>query len=126
MQPKSIHGAAPGFRVLDQNAASVVVGRQMRPTQVRPSLTNLTDEQDTIHRRADRSIDFDFYRRRAAAPRARAPRETAMWISAVAGALMMAAFYVVLFLAAAHVRASNDIPPMAPATVIPGVLDAAF
>jgi hypothetical protein len=49
-----------------------------------------------------------------------------MWISAVAGALLMAAFYVVLFLAAAHVRASNDIPPMAPATVIPGVLDAAF
>ena len=33
MQPKSIHGAAPGFRVLDQNAASAVVRRHMRPTQ---------------------------------------------------------------------------------------------
>lgn len=126
MQPKSIHGAAAGFRVLDQDAASAVVQRQMRPTPVPPSSTNVTDKQNAIRRRADQSIDFDFYRHRATAPRARAPRETAMWISAVAGALMMAAFYVVLFLAAAHVRASNDIPPMAPATVIPGVLDAAF
>ena len=124
MQPKSIHGVAAGFRVLDQNAASAMVGRQMRPTQVRPLLTNLADEQDTIRRGADQSIDFDFYRRRAIAPRVRAPREVAMWISAVAGALMMAAFYVVLFLAAAHVRASNDIPPMAPAIMIPGALDA--
>jgi hypothetical protein len=126
MQPKSIHGAAAGFRVLDQDAASAVVRRQTRPTTVPPSSTNITDERNAIRRRADQSIDFDFYRRRATAPRARAPRETAMWISAVAGALMMAAFYVVLFLAAAHVRASNDIPPMAPAIVIPGVLDAAF
>ena len=67
MQPKSIHGAAPGFRVLDQNAASAMVRRQMRPTSA-ASLTNLAGEQDTNHRRADRSIDFDFYRRRATAP----------------------------------------------------------
>jgi hypothetical protein len=126
MQPKSIHGAAPGFRVLDQNAAFVVVGRQMRPTQVRPSLTNLTDEQDTIHRRADRSIDFDFYRRRATAPRARAPHDAAMWISAGAGMLTMAAIYLALFLGAAHMRASNDIEPAAPAMAIPGPLDARF
>jgi len=126
MQPKSIHGAAAGFRVLDQHAASAVVRRQMRPTQVPPSLTNLTDESDAIRRRADQSIDFDFYRRRANAPRARAPREAVMWISAVAGALTMAAFYLALFLAAAQVRASNDIPPMAPAMLIPGALDAAF
>jgi len=97
MQPKSIHGADAGFRVLDQDAASDVVQRQMRPTPVPRSSTSVTDEQNVIRRRADQSIDFDFYRRRAAAPRARAPRETAMWISAVAGALMMAAFYVVLW-----------------------------
>jgi hypothetical protein len=126
MQPKSIHGADAGFRVLDQDAASDVVQRQMRPTPVPRSSTSVTDEQNVIRRRADQSIDFDFYRRRAAAPRARAPRETAMWISAVAGALMMAAFYVVLFLAAAQVRAANDVPPMAPAIMIPGVLDAVF
>ena len=126
MQPKSIDGTAAGFRVLDQNAASAVVQRQVRPTPVTPSLTNVTDEQNAIRRGADQSIDFDFYRRRATAPRVRAPREAAMWISAVAGALMMTAFYVVLFLAAAHVRASNDIPPMAPAIMIPGALDGVF
>jgi hypothetical protein len=127
MQPKSIHGAAAGFRVLDQHAASAVVRRQMRPTQVPPSLTNGADEQGAIRRRADQSIDFDFYRRRATALRARAQREAAMWISAVAGALIMAAFYLALFWAAAHVRASNDVPPMAPAMMmIPGPLDAAF
>jgi hypothetical protein len=126
MQPKSIHGAAPNFRVLDQNAASAVVGRQMRPTQARPSLTNLTDEQDTIHRRADQSIDLDFYRRRATAPRVRAPRDAAMWPSACAGVLTMAAIYLALFLAAAHMRAANDIQPMAPAMAIPGPLDATF
>jgi hypothetical protein len=125
MQPKSIHGAPAGFRVLDQHAASAVVRRQMRPTQVLPSLTNVTDEQGTIRRRADQSIDF--YCRHAGGPRTRAPREAAMWISAVTGALIMAAFYLALFLAAAHVRASNDVPPMAPAMMmIPGPLDAAF
>ena len=124
MQPKSIDGAAAGFRVLDQNAASAVVRRHI--TQVRPSLTNRTDEWDTIRRRADQSIDFDFYRRRATAPRARAPREAVMWILAVAGALTMAAFYVALFLAAAQVRASTDIPPMTPAMILPGILDAVF
>ena len=124
MQPKSIHGAAPGFRVLDQNAASAVVRRQTRGR--RPSLANLADERDTIRRRADRSIDFDFYRRRATAPRARAPHDAAMWISAGAGMLTMAAIYLPLFLAAAHMRASNDIQPAAPAMAIPGPLDARF
>jgi hypothetical protein len=126
MQPKSIHGAAPGFRVLDQNVTSAVVGRQMRPTQMRPSLTNLTDEQDMIHRRADRSIDFDFYRRRATAPRARAPHDAAMWISASAGMLTMAAIYLALFLAAAHMRAANDIQPAGPVVAIPNAPDVIF
>jgi hypothetical protein len=126
MQPKLIQGASPGFRVLDQNAASAVVRRQIRPTQERPSLTNLADESDTIRRRADQEIDFDFYRRRAAAPRVRAPRDAAMSISAVTGVLTMAAIYLALFLAAAHMRASNDIQPMAPAMAIPGALDAIF
>ena len=72
---------------------------------MRPSLTNLADEQDTIHRRADRSIDFDFYRRRATAPRARAPHDAAMWISAGAGMLTMAAIYLLaVFGRRAHAR----------------------
>jgi hypothetical protein len=75
MQPKSIHaksihGAAQDFRVLDQDAATAVVRRHARPS----SLANVADDWDTIRHRADRSIDFDFYRRRATAPRARAPR----------------------------------------------------
>ena len=127
MQPKSIHaksihGSAQGFRVLDQDAATAVVRRHARPS----SLANVADDWDTIRRRADRSIDFDFYRRRATAPRARAPRDAAMWISAGAGMLTMAAIYLLLFLAAAHMRASNDIQPAAPAMAIPGPLDARF
>ena len=128
MQPKSIHaksihGSAQGFRVLDQDAATAVVRRHARPS----SLANVADDWDTIRRRADRSIDFDFYRWRATAPRARAaPPDAAMWISAGAGMLTMAAIYLALFLAAAHVRASNDIQPGAPAMAIPGPLDARF
>ena len=76
MQPKSIDGTAAGFRVLDQNAASAVVQRQMRPTPAPPSSTNVIDKQNAIRRRVDQSIDFDFYRRRATAPRARAPPPT--------------------------------------------------
>jgi hypothetical protein len=136
MQPKSLHGAAPGFRVLDQDTATAVVRRQVRPPQVRPSqvrlsqvrppLANLADDWDTSRRRPDGSIDFDFYRHRATAPRARAPRDAAMWPSACAGVLTMAAIYLALFLAAAHMRAANDIQPMAPAMAIPGPLDATF
>jgi len=128
MQPKSIHaksihGSAQGFRVLDQDAATAVVRRHARPS----SLANVADDWDTIRRRADRSIDFDFYRWRATAPRARAaPPDAAMWISAGAGMLTMAAIYLLLFLAAAHMRASNDIQPAAPAMAIPGPLDARF
>jgi hypothetical protein len=121
MQPKSIHGAAPGFRVLDQDAATAVVRRHARP-----SLAKVTDDWDTILRRADGSIDFDFYRRRATAPRARAPGDAAVWLSAGAGVLTIAAIYLALFLAAAHMRAANDIQPMAPAMAIPGPLDATF
>ena len=121
MQPKSIHGAAPGFRVLDQDAAAAVVRRHARP-----SLATLTDEWDTIRRRADRSIDFDFYRRRATAPRARVPRDAALWLPAGAGVLTIAAIYLALFLAAAHTRGANDIQPEAPPVAMPGPLDALF
>ena len=128
MQPKSIHaksihGSAQGFRVLDQDAATAVVRRHARPS----SLANVADDWDTIRRRADRSIDFDFYRWRATAPRApAAPPDAAMWISAGAVVLAIAAIYLLLFLAAAHMRASNDIQPAAPAMAIPGPLDARF
>ena len=128
MQPKSIHaksihGAAQDFRVLDQDAATDVVRRHARTS----SLANVADDWDTIRRRADRSIDFDFYRWRATAPRARAvPPDAAMWISAGAVVLAIAAIYLLLFLAAAHMRASNDIQPAAPAMAIPGPLDARF
>ena len=128
MQPKSIHaksihGSAQGFRVLDQDAATAVVRRHARPS----SLANVADDWDTIRRRADRSIDFDFYRWRATAPRARAaPPDAAMWISAGAVVLAIAAIYLLLFLAAAHMRASNDIQPAAPAMAIPSLLSARF
>jgi hypothetical protein len=127
MQPKSLHGAAahgsaPGFRVLNEDAASAVIQRHALPS----SSANVTDDRDAIRRRPDRTIDFDFYRRRAAAPRARAPRDAAVWLSAGAGVLTMAAIYLALFLAAAHMRASNDIQPVAPAMAIPGPLDARF
>jgi hypothetical protein len=130
MQPrslhaKSIHGAAPGFRVLDQDAATAVVRRQMRPAQARPSLASLPNEWDSIQRRADRSIDFDFYRRRATAPRARAPRNAAVWLSAGAGVLTMATIYLVLLFAAAYMRAPNFHVP-APAVAIPNAPDVIF
>jgi hypothetical protein len=126
MQPKSIHGAAPGFRVLDRDTATAVVRRQVRPSQVRPSLANLADDWDTIRRRTDGSIDFDFYRQRAAAPRARAPNDAAVWFSAGGGVLTIAAIYLALFLAAAHMRAANDIQPAGPIVVIPNIPDFMF
>jgi len=131
MQPrslhaKSIHGAAPGFRVLDQDAATAVVRGQMRPAQARPSLTRLPDEWDWIQRRADRSIDFDFYLKRANAPRAQAPRTAAVWLSAVAGVLTMAVIYLaLLFVAAATMRAPNFHVP-AYAVAIPNAPDVIF
>lgn len=121
MQPKSIHGAAPGFRVLDQDTATAVVRRHARP-----SLAKVTDDWDTILRRPDGSIDFDFYRRRATTPRARAPSDDAVWFSAGAGVLTIAAIYLALFLAAAHMRAANDIQPEGPIVMIPNIPDVLF
>ena len=80
---------------------------------------------DTISRRADRSIDFDFYRKRATAPRARAPRNAAVWLSAVAGVLTMATIYLVLLFAAAYMRAPN-FHVSAPAVAIPNAPDVIF
>ena len=74
----------------------------------------------------DRSIDLDSDRRRATAPRARAPRDAAMWLSAGAGVLTMGAIYLALFLAAAHMRATNDMPPTGPVVAIPNAADVIF
>jgi hypothetical protein len=121
MQLKSIHGAAPGFRVMDQDAATAVVRRRGWPP-----LANLPDEWESIRHRADPTIDFDFYRRRATAPRARAARDAALWPSACAGVLTMAAIYLALFLVAAHMRASNDVQPAGPIVAIPNAPDVIF
>jgi len=120
MQPKSLHGAAPGFRVLHGDAAAAAVRRH---GQFQPA--SLAGERDAIRRRPDRTIDMDFYRRHIAARRRVAPERAAL-TSAGVGVLAMTAVYLALFFAAAHTRASNDIQPAAPAMAIPGPLDARF
>ena len=126
MQPKSIHnqsshGAAPGFRVLDQDAATAVVRRH-------PPLpfASLAGEWGEIVRRADRTIDVDVYRRRIAARRRRDAREQAALTSACVGVLAMTAVYLTLFFVAAHTRASNDTPAPVPMVAIPNAPDVLF
>ena len=121
MQPKAIHDTAQGFRVLDQDAAAAVVRRHTHP-----SLAKVTDDWEPILRRTDGSIDFDVYRRRVTAPRARAPSDAAVWLSAGGGVLAIAAIYLALFLAAAHTRAENDIQPTGPIVAIPNAPDVIF
>jgi hypothetical protein len=131
MQPRSIqgqsihgkytHGAAPGFRVLDQDAATAVVRRH-------PPLpfASLAGGWDEIVRRADRTIDVDLYRRRIAARSRRAARESAALTSACVGALAMAAIYLTLFFAAAYTRGSNDLHPPMPVVAVPTAPDVIF
>jgi hypothetical protein len=125
MQPRSIQekptaGAAAGFRVLDQDAATAVVRRH-------PPLpfASLAGEWDEVVRRADHTIDIDAYRRRIAARRRNA-REQGALTSAFVGVLAMSAIYLALFFAAAHTRASNDIPPAAPVMAMPDLPDLLF
>jgi len=126
MQPKSIHdqsahSAAPGFRVLDQDAATAVVRRH-------PPLpfASLAGEWNEIVRHADHTIDIDVYRRRIAARRRRDAREQAALTSACVGVLAMTAVYVTLFFVAAHTRASNDIHSAVPMVAIPNAPDVLF
>jgi hypothetical protein len=121
MQPKSLHGAAPGFRVLHEDAAAAAVRRHGQFPPV-----SLAGERDAIRRRPDRTIDMDFYRRHIAARR-RVARERAALTSAGVGVLAMTAIYVTLF-AVAHTRATNHAQPAAPinATPIPSAADVRF
>jgi hypothetical protein len=126
MQPKSIHdqfthGAAPGFHVLDQDAATAVVRRH-------PPLpfTSIAGELNEIVRRADHTVDIDVYRRRIAARRRRDAREQAALTSACVGMLAMTAVYLTLFFVAAHTRATNDTHAAAPAVAIPNAPDVIF
>ena len=121
LQEKSTHGAAPGFRVLDQDAAAAVV-RSHPPLPV----ASLAGEWDEIVRRADHTIDMDVYRRRVAARRRRDAREQAALTSACVGVLAMTAIYLTLFFVAAHTRASNDIHSSAPVLAIPNAPDVIF
>lgn len=126
MQPKSIHdksthGAAPGFRVLDQDAATAVV-RRHAPLP----FASLAGEWDEIVRQADHTIDIDLYRRRIAARRRQDARESAALTSACVGMLAMTAIYLTLFFVAAHTRASNDIQPPASVVAIPAAPDVMF
>jgi hypothetical protein len=122
MQPKPLHGAAPGFRVLHDDAAAAAVRRHAQLP-----LAGLAGESDAIHRRPDRTIDMDLYRRHIAARR-RVARERAALTSAGVGVLAMTAIYLALFFAAAHTRATNHAQPTAPlnATPIPGAADVKF
>ncbi len=126
MQPKSIHdqpnqSAAPGFRVLDQDAATAVV-RSHPPLP----FVSLAGEWNEIVRRADHTVDVDVYRRRIAARQRRDAREQAALTSACVGVLAMTAVYVTLFFVAAQKRASNDIHPPAAVMEIPGAPDLLF
>ena len=94
------------------DAAAFVVRRQGRPLHLQSPLANLTDEWGTVCRRADRSIDFDFYRRRATAHRVRVRRDAAL-TSACAGVLAMTAIYLALFFAAEQTRTTNPSHPAA-------------
>jgi hypothetical protein len=49
-----------------------------------------------------------------------------VWFSAGGGVLTIAAIYLALFLAAAHMRAANDIQPAGPIVVIPNIPDFMF
>ena len=119
MQPKPLHGAAPGFRVLHENAAAAAV-------RGHGQFVSRAGERDAIRRRPDRTIDMDLYRRRIAAGR-RQVRERAALTSAGVGVLAMTAIYVALF-AVAHTRATNHAQPAAAinATPIPGAADVRF
>ena len=121
MQPRPLHGAAPGFRVLHDDAAAGAVRRHGQFP-----LASLAGESDAIHRRPDRTIDVDLYRRHIAARR-RVARERAALTSAGVGVLAMTAIYLALF-AVAHTRATNHAPLAAPinATPIPGAADVRF
>ena len=111
MQPRPLHGAAPGFRVLNANAAAATVQRHAGFP-----LASLAGETDPI-RRPDRTIDMDLYRRRIAAGR-RQTRESAALTSACVGVLVMSAIYLTLFFAAARAR-TNHSQPTAPISALP-------
>jgi hypothetical protein len=122
MQPKSLDGAGPGFRVLNENAASAAVRRHSRL----PFATRVS-EWDALHRCPDRTIDMDLYRRHIAARR-RVAREQAALTSACVGVVAMIALYVALFFAADHARTTNQTQPATPISVAPvrGAADARF
>lgn len=120
MQPQSVHGAAPGFRVLNDNAASAAVRRHTRFP-----FASLVSEWDAIHRCPDRTVDMDLYRRHIAARR-RVARESGALTSACVGVVAMIAIYIALFFAAAHSRASNDTHAAVPMVAIPTAPDVLF
>jgi hypothetical protein len=120
MQPKPAHGAAPGFRVLNENAASAVVQRHARV-----SLASFAGECDAIRRRSDRTIDVDLYRRRIAASR-REVRGSAALTSAWAGVLAMIGIYLALFFAAEQTRTSNRSHAAVPMVAMPNAPDILF
>ena len=120
MQPKPLHGAAPGFRVLNENAAAATVRRHAGFP-----FASLAGERDTIHRRPDGSIDMDLYRRYIAAGR-RVVRERAALISACVGVLAMTAIYLALFFAAEQTRTSNRSHAAVPMVAMPNAPDILF
>jgi hypothetical protein len=119
MQPKPLHGAAPGFRVLNANAAAATARRHAGFPFAR-----LAGEWDTIRRRPDGSIDMELYRRYIAAGR-RVARERAALTSACVVVLAMTAIYLALFFAAAQTRASNHTHPATPISA-PQIPNAAY
>jgi hypothetical protein len=121
MQPKPLHGAAPGFRVLNENAAAATVRRHAGFP-----FASLAGEWDAIHRRPDRTIDMDLYRRNIAVRRRQAARERVALTSAWVGLLAMTAIYLALFFAAAHTRGTNDTHVGAPTMAIPNAPDVLF
>ena len=120
MQPKPVHGAAPGFRVLNENAASAMVQRH---AQV--SLASIAGERDAIRRRSDRTVDVDLYRQRIATCR-REGHGSAALTSAWAGVLAMIAIYLALFFAAEQTRTSNRSHAAVPMVAIPTAPDILF
>src|SRR5712671_5536563 len=120
MQPKPLHGAAPGFRVLNENAAAATVRRHAEFP-----FASLAGEWDTIRRRPDGTIDMDLYRRHIATRR-RVARERAALTSACVRVLAMTAIYLALFFAAAHTRGTSDTHVGAPTVAIPNAPDVLF
>ena len=120
MQPKPLHGAAPGFRVLNENAAAATVRRHAGFP-----FASLAGEWDAIRRRSDRTIDVDLYRRRIAASRCEA-RGSAALTSAWAGVLAMIAIYLALFFAAEQTRTSNRSHAAVPMVAMPNAPDILF